>query len=156
MTDAPLPDHAQASNEGGVRPSSEPGRTGSTVMDPREASVPMSEPEVTMEPTSLNVDVLDRDDEIVVIADLPGFDEDDIEIRFTDAGLRIEGAEEENEKEISGTYLVRERPRSWTRTVHLPDTVERDGASVESTEFTNGTLTITVRQSGIADQRIEI
>ncbi len=116
----------------------------------------MSEPEVTMEPTSLNVDVLDRDDEIVVIADLPGFDEDDIEIRFTDAGLRIEGAEEENEKEISGTYLVRERPRSWTRTVHLPDTVERDGASVESTEFTNGTLTITVRQSGIADQRIEI
>lgn len=96
------------------------------------------------------------DDEIVVIADLPGFDEDEIEIQFTDAGLQIEGIQEEGEEELSGTYLVRERPRSWTRTVYLPDTVEREDTSVESVEFKNGRLTIILQESRIADQRIKI
>lgn len=113
MTDAPLPDRAQESNEGRTPPSSEPGSAGGALMDPREASVPMSAPEVTLEPTSLNVDVLDRDDEIVVIADLSGFDEDDIEIRFTDAGLRIEGGEE-GEGERGGTLRYLPRPGTAT------------------------------------------
>lgn len=151
-----LPDHPQELNQGVAHPPADSGSAGVASLDPQEVPVAMGEPEEAMELTSLDIDVLDQDDEIVVIADLPGFDEDEIEIQFTDAGLQIEGIQEEGEEELSGTYLVRERPHSWTRTVYLPDTVEREDTSVESVEFKNGRLTIILQESRIADQRIKI
>jgi HSP20 family molecular chaperone IbpA len=116
-------------------------------------------PQESLESNTLNIDVLEQRDELVVVADLPGTGEDEIDVQFTTDGLQIEGTPdtdenggEDEEEELSKTYIVRERPQSWTRTVYLPDTVERDEAFVESVEFKNGRLTITLQKSVVGQQ----
>lgn len=96
--------------------------------------------------SSVDVDLQDRDEELVLTAELPGFDSDDIDVRITDHTLRLEAErEEESEEEAEGEYVRRERRRtSVARSIRLPEPVETD--DTEAT-YTNGVLTVRLPKS---------
>ncbi|SNR53684.1 Hsp20/alpha crystallin family protein [Halorubrum vacuolatum] len=89
-----------------------------------------------------DIDVADYDDEFVVMADLPGFDREHIEVHATDGRLTI-GAERGTEHgDDEDRYLHRERRHeSVTRSIDLPAAViESEAAAV----YRNGVLTVTL------------
>lgn len=85
------------------------------------------------------VDVLDTEQAVVVLADLPGRDPADIQVRLkTGRTLRIEAPARETERD--GRYVARGRPRdAVSRTVRLPADVD-EGETDASYE--NGVLTV--------------
>ncbi|HHY04888.1 MAG TPA: Hsp20/alpha crystallin family protein [Thermoanaerobacterales bacterium] len=57
------------------------------------------------------VDVVDRDKDILVKANVPGFEQGDINIEVAEDNLVISGKLEEKEVKEEGKYVVRERPQ---------------------------------------------
>jgi len=94
-----------------------------------------------------NIDVAEYDDEFVVMADLPGYDREDIDVRATDGRLTITAerdAERENgeHEDADRRYLRRERRHeSVTRSVDLPGPIADEGASAT---YRHGVLTVTL------------
>ena len=95
----------------------------------------------------VKVDVAEHDDELVVTADLPGFEKDDIEVTIQEGTLTIEADREvESKQEADGDdgprYHRRERSRTAvSRRIRLP--AEVDKADARAT-YANGVLTITL------------
>ena len=76
-----------------------------------------------------DVDIIDRDDEIVVRAALPGFKKDDIEVSVSGTTLTLSGHTSAEEKEEKGSYYRAEIVRgSFMRTIALPAEVDDDNA----------------------------
>lgn len=72
-----------------------------------------------------SVDVIDRDDEVVVRAEVPGYKKEDIEISVSDSTLTIKGETKAEEKEEKGDYYRCEISHSaFSRTVVLPAEVD--------------------------------
>lgn len=95
--------------------------------------------------TSVKVDLEDRDEELVLTAELPGFDKEDIDVRVTDRTLRLEAEYEGGTEEADGEYVRRERRRaSVTRSIPLPEAVETDDISAT---YNNGILTVQMPKS---------
>lgn len=91
---------------------------------------------------ALPVDLQDHDDEYTLVADLPGYDVDDIELTYADGNVRIDAHREiESETELDGEYVHRERAESLERNVHVPEAVV-EGEITAS--YDNGTLTVTL------------
>ncbi|WP_048078360.1 Hsp20/alpha crystallin family protein, partial [Halorubrum sp. AJ67] len=109
-----------------------------------------SAPEVPQFPgvRDVNVDVIEDDESITVVADLPGFDADDVDVELRDDALVISGSRKESsefgvadEGEANGAgdadetadgvrYHRRERRlRSVSRRVPIPRPVEADAAT---------------------------
>ena len=101
-----------------------------------------------------DVDIAEYDDEFVVMADLPGFDRDAIDVRVDGDRVTIraeretehEGhgdeAEHGNTGEHEGRYLRRERRHeSVTRSVDLGADVHESDATAT---YKNGVLTVTL------------
>jgi HSP20 family protein len=96
-----------------------------------------------MEPAggSLPVDVADAGDEFVVVADLPGYDRDDVSVTLPDETTLAIAAGRDTDVEAE-RYVTRERQRgSVSRQVGLPEPVAETetGASLEA-----GVLTVTL------------
>lgn len=94
----------------------------------------------------MEVDVRDGDEEFVVVADLPGFEKEDIDLSITERALTISASREtETESDSnaeSGEYLRRERRHeSMRRTFRLPGDVTAEDASAS---YKNGVLTVTL------------
>ena len=86
-------------------------------------------------PTS--ADMLESDDEFLVLINVPGCDEEDIDLRFVKGNLKVRA---ERDEEPEGYRLVSEgRPKSITETVPIPAEVEVDEA--EAT-YDNGVLRV--------------
>jgi HSP20 family protein len=86
------------------------------------------------------MDVVDREKEILVRAELPGVERKDINIELTGHMLTIEGEHRHEEKEEKGKFYRAEiREGRFSRQVHLPDEVEEKGVKAE---FTNGVLEV--------------
>lgn len=84
------------------------------------------------------VDVIDRDDEILVRAEIPGVDKKDLVISVTDNTVSIKGSVEHEEEEEKGDYYRRETSSgTYSRTVTLPCEVESEGAKAT---FRHGVL----------------
>ena len=84
------------------------------------------------------LNVYEQDDCLVVEAEMPGFDPDDIDISIERGMLTIRGEMEDEDERKDRNYLVREYRRgTFLRSVRLPDTVDTE--HVEST-FDNGVL----------------
>lgn len=84
------------------------------------------------------VDVIDRDAEIVVKAEVPGVKKEDLDVSVTDNTLTIKGSTRREEKEEKGEYYRCEISRgSFARAVALPDNI--DGTKVKAT-FKDGIL----------------
>ncbi len=87
-------------------------------------------------------DVIDREDEILVRAELPGVEKDDLDLTVTENTVTLKGETKEEQKEEKGNYYRCETSRgSFTRTFSLPSDV--DGSKAKA-EFKNGVLELTL------------
>lgn len=88
------------------------------------------------------VDVVDRENEIVVKAEVPGVDKKDIDITVGEDTVTIKGETRHEEKEEKGDYYRCEISRgAFSRTVALPAAV--DGARAKAS-FKDGMLELTL------------
>jgi HSP20 family protein len=99
------------------------------------------------------VDVRDEGDAIVVLADLPGYHTDEIEVTLRDERtlhLYAERERETEEESEDGVYVRRERTQESTeRSVSLPDPVEE---SETNAAYDNGVLTVTLPKQSADDE----
>jgi HSP20 family protein len=97
------------------------------------------------------VDVAHHDGELVVTADVPGFEKADFDISV-DGDLLTIRADSEMESSIDeDAYVRRERhQRSMRRTIRLPADVDGEGAAAG---YRNGVLTVTIPVESDADVR---
>jgi HSP20 family protein len=97
------------------------------------------------------VDVAHHDDEVVVTADLPGFEQDDFEVTVDDRHLTIRADATAESGVDEDAYVGRERRQhAVARTVRLPAAVDADGAAAS---YRNGVLTVTLPVTTDADVR---
>lgn len=97
------------------------------------------------------VDVIDRDAEVVVRAEAPGFEREELDVSVTDGAVTIKGDHREENKKEEGEYFRSEISRgSFTRTVALPGEVDTDKAEAR---FTNGVLELTLPKRKRANRR---
>jgi len=97
------------------------------------------------------VDVIDRENEIFIRAELPGVDKKDIDISMTDNTVTIKGETRKEEKEEKGDYYRCETSRgSYTRTLSLPADVNTDKANAT---FKDGVLELTMPKREEAKRR---
>lgn len=83
------------------------------------------------------VDILENSDEVVVVMELPGFEEDSIDIRFVDEELEVKA---ERSRGYDEYRAIREdRPLTMNKSVPVPLQVEAEGASAE---YSNGLLQV--------------
>ena len=101
------------------------------------------------------MDVIDRDKEVFVKAELPGIDKDDLDISISNDRLIIKGKTSHEEKEEDGDYIKQEISKSEVyRSVQLPSEVDDSKAE---TSFDNGVLELTIPKTKSAHRRrIEI
>ncbi len=86
------------------------------------------------------VDLIDRENEIVVRAEAPGVDKKDLDVSLTENTITIKGTTRHEEKEERGDYYRSEISRgSFTRTLALPADV--DGSQAKAT-FQDGMLEV--------------
>lgn len=90
-----------------------------------------------------SVDVIDREEEIVVRAEIPGVEKENLEVSLNDDRLSIKGStRQEKEEKEAGEYTRREMSRgSFTRVVTLPASVDGEKAKAS---FRDGVLEMTL------------
>lgn len=105
----------------------------------------LSDPFHLIEGASPKVDIIDKDKEIVLKAEVPGMQGEDIEVLVGDRTLTLRGSHaEEKESEEGEIYRKERREESFSRTLTLPDYVDTE--QVQAT-CKNGLLTITLAKS---------
>ena len=88
------------------------------------------------------VDIVDKDDAYELTAELPGVDEKQVELKFSDGTLTIEGKKDENPEDAKQDHFVSERHYGdFHRTFRVPDGV--DAEKIEA-HFRNGVLAVTL------------
>ena len=88
------------------------------------------------------VDVIERDDEVVVKAELPGVEKKDLDVSVTENSVTIKGSTSHEEKEEKGDYYRCEISQgAYSRTVGLPTYVDADKAKAT---FKDGILELTL------------
>lgn len=86
-------------------------------------------------------DVYTKDNQLVVEAHLPNFNEDDVDIQVDDGVLTVQAQRHEKEEDKSKQYVVRESTSSFYRRIQLP---ERANADEIKANLDEGILTVTV------------
>jgi len=94
----------------------------------------------------LRVDVREHDDEVVVVADLPGVEKDDVSLQLMDPRTLQISCERRGElEEKAEGYYMRERGfGSLDRLIRLPVDVTESGGSAS---FKNGVLEVRLKRS---------
>lgn len=89
-----------------------------------------------------SLDVVDRDTDILVRAEIPGIDKKDLNISLTDNLLTIKGKSSHEKKEEKGDYYRHEiSSASFARSVSLPSMVD---SSKTAASLKDGVLEITL------------
>ncbi len=97
------------------------------------------------------VDVIDRDDHLVVRADLPGLTPDEVKIDVHDDVLTVRGEHSETTEEKDERYIRRERRvGAFTRSIALPPGVDPDEIHAVSK---NGVIEIEVPKPSTTESR---
>ena len=97
------------------------------------------------------MDLIDRDDEILIKAELPGVKKDDLDVTLTDDVLTIKASTQHEEEEEKGEYHRREISRGeFQRTLKLPENVDVDKAK---TSFKDGVLELKIPKEKPAKRR---
>lgn len=98
-----------------------------------------------------SLDVIDRDNEILVRAEVPGIEKKDLDISLTDNLLTIKGQSSSENKEEKGDYHRHEISRSsFARSVTLPGTVDSSKAAAV---MKDGILEITLPKMASSKRR---
>ena len=71
-------------------------------------------------------DVYTKDNELVVEAHLPNFNQEDIDIQVNDGALTVQAERHEREEDKSKKYVVRESSSSFYRRIQLPERADTD------------------------------
>lgn len=88
------------------------------------------------------VDLLDRENEIVVRAELPGVKKDDVDITVSEYSVTLKATMKHEEQEEEGEYYRREMSSGeYQRTLALPSAVDEEKAHAT---FTDGVLELTL------------
>lgn len=88
------------------------------------------------------VDLVDKENAYELSAELPGMDENSIDVKFSDGTLTIKGEKrDEREERKKNFYLAERRYGSFQRSFSVPQGV--DAARIEA-NFKNGVLTVTL------------
>ena len=91
------------------------------------------------------LDVIERDNDVIVKASLPGVKPEDVEINVVGNTVTIRGEAKSEEKVERGNYVMQERRYGMaSRTITLPTPVSADKAQAR---FENGVLTLTLPKS---------
>ncbi len=99
-------------------------------------------------------DVIDREKEVVVKANLPGVDKKDIKIKVNPESISISGELKKEKKEKNETYYSEERVYgSFSRTMPLPAEIDPEKAEAK---FEKGVLEITAPKVKPAKKAKEI
>ena len=88
------------------------------------------------------VDIIEREDDILVRAEIAGVKKEDLDVSLTETAITIKGSTREEKKEEKGDYFRSETMKGeFTRTLALP--AEVDGRKAEST-YRDGMLEVIV------------
>lgn len=101
------------------------------------------------------MDLIERDDALVLTADLPGLDRDDVSIEVKDRVLTIAGKREAAQAEkAEGYHRVERAFGAFSRSLSLPDGVDAEQISAD---FDKGVLEISIpKPAERKPHRIEI
>jgi HSP20 family protein len=102
-----------------------------------------------------SVDVAEDGEQVVVRAEVPGMNPDDIDIRFADGRLTLSGErKQENETDGRTWHRVERSYGRFTRTFMLPTSVDADKAIAS---FANGILEVVMpKREEAKPKRIEV
>lgn len=90
------------------------------------------------------VDVLEKNGNLILKAELPGMEEKDIELTLEGSVLTLKGQRKLDEKEERDDYRrIESYYGSFSRSFSLPDRADRDKIKAD---YKNGVLTITIPQ----------
>ncbi len=110
----------------------------------------LSEPR-SQRPWTPAVDILEKDNELVIKADLPEVDMKDIHVDIENGTLSLKGERKfESEDKGKGYHRIERSYGSFARYFSLPDTVEADKVKAD---YKNGVLTVTLPKKEIAKPR---
>jgi HSP20 family protein len=108
-------------------------------------------PELAWEAAVPKLDIVDRDDEVLVRAEVPGVNKEDLEVSVTGNLFTIKGKTKREEKEEKGEYYRCEvSAGAFSRTVTLPADVTEAGAKAQLKE---GVLEVTLPKVEKAKKR---
>ncbi|MDB5402780.1 MAG: hypothetical protein QOD93_2566 [Acetobacteraceae bacterium] len=106
---------------------------------------------------AFQIDVVETDKDVKVMAELPGVEEGDIDVRVSDGVLTIAAEKKAGRDVEEDGYILRERSFGrLERTVTLPDEVNSDAAQAS---FKAGVLTVTIpktRQAQDDSKRVPV
>jgi HSP20 family protein len=92
-----------------------------------------------------DVDVFEREGQLIVRAAMPGIDKEEVRVEIRDDAIVLRGEEKEEREEDRGDYYVREMVRgSFYREIPLPEGVNTDNATAT---FRNGVLEIVIPEA---------
>jgi HSP20 family protein len=101
---------------------------------------------------ALRIDVRESPKEVEVLAELPGMDEKDVDIRVAEGTLTIRGEKSAERTKEEKDYVLRERSFGHIeRVVQLPEGLDIDAANAT---FKNGVLTVSIPRT--ADSQSEV
>jgi HSP20 family protein len=96
------------------------------------------------------VDITETDKAYEIVAELPGMDEKNIEVKLDNGSLTIKCEKQEEKEEKKKDYYLQERRfGSFERCFRLPDSVDKD--KIDAT-FKKGVLTVTLPKSAEAQK----
>ena len=88
------------------------------------------------------VDVVDRDKDILIRAEIPGIDRKDLDISVTDNSVTLKGESRQEKREEKGDYYRSEITQgAFSRTIALPCEVDADKADAK---LADGMLEMTI------------
>jgi HSP20 family protein len=101
------------------------------------------------------VDIKETENAYILDMDLPGYDENNIEVHVDGSSLTITSKQEEEKKgkddENGGTYILRERRvSSFSRSFKLPENADPEAVSAS---FKNGILNLQIKKRSEAQKR---
>jgi len=103
------------------------------------------------EMTAPRVDLIDREEEILVRAEVPGVEKKDLEVDLSGQMLTIRGERRREEKKEEGEYFRSEIAHGrFTRTLRLPEEVDFEKARAE---FADGMLEIHLPKTHKTERR---
>lgn len=101
--------------------------------------------------TSPRVDVIDREEEFLVRAEVPGVEKDDLEVELVGQVLTLKGERRHEKTEEKGTYYRSEIAHGrFTRSIRLPEDVDLGKAKAE---FKDGVLEIRLPKTEKTERR---
>jgi HSP20 family protein len=97
------------------------------------------------------IDIEETANDVVVAAELPGLEKEDITVEMHGDWLRIRGEKkQESEQRGEGYYYAERRYGAFSRTIALPCEVDADQATAN---YKNGVLKITLPKTAAAKSR---